>query len=516
LSALPLVKIFLVSCLLFGFASVLRAQDTRGTRTLDQLREQIAAHLAEPGFSAALWGVKVVSLNSGKTLFEDHPGRLMSPASNSKLYVAALGLDRLGGDYRFATPIYAAGRIDAAGKLHGNLLVVGQGDPSWNERQRGTNFWSLFDPYVAILAHAGVRRVTGDLVADATFFHGPPTGSGWTADDLRDGNAGFISALSLDDNLVRVRVEPGARVGAPCLYHVLPPGSGLVFQVQALTAAPDAAAHLDCYPPPASDAVYLAGQLPLQGVGKDLDVAVPQPAIWFANALKEALARQGISVGGRVRALAWPQTGVALAGDAKPVVEKLGAAYSPPLREIVRDFLKTSQNLETDLLLAHLGELARSSNAPPAQTSEEAGLAELQRFLAKAGVPAADVQFDEGSGLSRNNLATAEATVQLLQFMARHPEADAFLAALPVAGVDGTLAHRFAGTAAAGNVRAKTGTLRWAQSLSGYLTTAAGERLAFAIMLNRFVAAPGRTGAEEIDPLVVALANFAGRSTDSP
>ena len=103
--------------------------------------------------------------------------------------------------------------------------------------------------------------------------------------------------------------------------------------------------------------------------------------------------------------------------------------------------MKPSQNLETDLLLAHVGELTRSSNAPPWQTSEDAGLAALNNFLAAAGVPANDVQFDEGSGLSRNNLTTANATVALLQFMAKHRAAADFIAALPVAGVDGTLSQ---------------------------------------------------------------------------
>jgi D-alanyl-D-alanine carboxypeptidase/D-alanyl-D-alanine-endopeptidase (penicillin-binding protein 4) len=142
-------------------------------------------------------------------------------------------------------------------------------------------------------------------------------------------------------------------------------------------------------------------------------------------------------------------------------------------------------------------------------------LAALQHFLTSAGIPTEEVRFDEGSGLSRNNLATANATVALLQFMASQREANDFIAALPIAGEDGTLQSRFRNTAAAGNVVAKSGTLRWAQALSGYVTTAAGERLAFSIMLNRFAPAPGQSGTAEIDPLVLMLANFAGRS-DQP
>jgi D-alanyl-D-alanine carboxypeptidase/D-alanyl-D-alanine-endopeptidase (penicillin-binding protein 4) len=508
----------------FGAAITLCAQEIHGSRTVEQLQEQIAAHLAQPKFSAAIWGVKIVSLDSGKTVFEQHADRLMSPASNSKLYIAALGLDRLGGDYRFGTPMYAIGSVAGSGTLRGNLVVIGQGDPSWNRERLGTNFWTHFEPFAAILAHAGVRRVTGDLVADATFFRGPPTGSGWAVDDLGDGDAAMISALTLEDNLADARVEPGARIGVRCPYVVSQPGTGLVFGNQTVTVAPGLPAHLECFRTAGGPLIYLRGQLPLGGAGREVDVAVPQPADWFAAALKLALARHGISIGGQARGLAWPEAGTGLAAAGFLTTEtnglhtisavKLGTVYSPPLREVVRDFMKRSQNLETDLLLAHLGEMRRASNAPPGQTSEEAGLAELGRFLAAIGVAPGEVQFDEGSGLSRNNLATANATVTLLQFMAKHREGDAFMAALPVAGVDGTLSQRFEHTAAAGNVRAKTGTLRWAQVLSGYVTTAAGERLGFSIMLNRFVAAPGHSGDEEIDPIVVMLADFAGRLGD--
>ena len=133
-------------------------------------------------------------------------------------------------------------------------------------------------------------------------------------------------------------------------------------------------------------------------------------------------------------------------------------------------------------------------------------------FRSKTGVPRDEVQFEEGSGLSRNNLTTPNATIALLQFMDRHAEAAAYLNALPIAGVDGTLRNRMRGTPAAGNVRAKTGTLRWANSLSGHVTTAAGERLIFSIMLNRYAAGSHPPARNEIDKIAVMLAEFSGRS----
>ena len=504
-------KFFLAALLVFCAAIPPRAQETNAAHPLAELRAQIAAHLNQPVFSAATWGVKIVSLDTGKTVFEDHARRLMSPASNSKLYTAALGLDRLGGDFRFATPVYAAGKISRFGTLRGNLVVVGHGDPSWNPRRLGTNFWTLFEPFVAILTNAGVRRISGDLVADATFFHGQPTGSSWTIDDLRDGEVGMISALTLDDNLAQVRVEPGAKIGAPCHFELLQPGTGLVFSNQTVTVAPDAPAHLETYHPLDGKTIYLLGQLPAGGESQTLDVGVPQPADWFAAALKLALVRHGIKVAGHARGVTWPQAPAWR--SAKAV--KLGSVFSPPLREVVRNFMKPSQNLEADLLLAQVGERTRAAAAPPWQTSEDAGLAALHQFLVTNQLPAGEVHFDEGSGLSRNNLTTANATVALLQFMATNRAAEDFRDSLPIAGVDGTLRRRMSGTPAFDNVRAKTGSLRWANSLSGYVTTAAGEHLAFSLMLNRYAAPPNRSHTAELDAIAVMLARFAGR-TDEP
>jgi hypothetical protein len=311
--------------------------------------------------------------------------------------------------------------------------------------------------------------------------------------------------------LTQVLVEPGASAGAPCRLTPLLPGTGLIFSNQTTTVAANVPAHPEIFHPLDAKTIFLLGQLPVGGAAQTLDVAVPEPADWFAQALKIALARHGIKVSGHARGLTWPQTGGLISTNAV----KLGTLFSPPLREVVRNFMKPSQNLETDLLLAHVGEMTRAASAPPTQTSEDAGLAALRQFLTTAGVAPEDVRFDEGSGLSCNNLTTANATVALLQFMAKHRAAQDFIAALPVAGVDGTLWRRMRGTPAFQNVRAKTGTLRWANALSGYVTTAAGEHLAFSLMLNRYEPPPGRSRTDELDAIAVMLARFAGRTDDS-
>ena len=500
-----------VALIAAGFLLCPRMAVGQGARTLNELAGEIDAHIARPEFSAAEWSIKVASISTGRTIYENHPDRLMSPASNSKLYTGAVGLVHFGGDHRFATPIFATGKTDSDGVLHGDLIISGRGDWSWNPRRLGTNFWDLLEPFVAAVTNAGVRQITGDIVGDATFFKGGPTGSSWTIDDLQECEAGEISALTLHDSVMQVSVAPGASVGEACLLTPLQPGTGLVFSNLALTAESSAKAHIEAFRPLDGKTVFITGRLPAGGMVRTLDVGVPEPAAWFAAGLKMALERRGVSVGGQTSGLEWPQKPP---WDAQALV-KLGEIASPPLREMVRAFMKPSQNLETDMLLADVGESARGSNAPEWMTSEAAGLAAMREFLATAGVREGDVRFDEGSGLSRNNLTTANATVALLLFMARSPEAEDFSDSLSIAGVDGSLRDRFKKDAATGKVRAKTGSLRWATALSGYVTSAAGEPLAFSIMLNRFAATPGHSGPEEIDPLVLMLANFTGSSDES-
>lgn len=483
-------------------------QVTNRIQSLAELRERLAAHLAEPRFADATWGVKIVSLETGQILYENHAERLMSPASNSKLYTAALALETLGGDYQITTPIYATAKPNRSGTIHGNLVIVGRGDPSWNARRLGTNFWRIFEPFVRVVTNAGVRCIKGDLVADATYFRGPPTGSSWTADDLQEYYGAAISAISLEDNFCQVRLQPGASPGEPSNLTLLQPDTGLVLSNRTVTASSNGVQHVEAYRPLGGAVLYVSGQLRVGHSGETLDVPVPDPAEWFAAGLKQALARHGVKVSGKARSVAWPQT-----SDWRTArVVKLGEVHSPPLREMVRSCVKVSQNLEVDLLLADLGERVRSSSAPPWETSEQSGLAALHRFLSDAGLPAGEVHFDEGSGLSRNNLTSANATVALLQYMATNRAGVDFMDALPIAGKDGTLRRRMRNTPAEGNVRAKTGTLRWASSLSGYVTSAAGERLAFSCMLNRYVATPEHEARDQLDAIAVMLAELSERT----
>ena len=468
------------------------------------LQAKLEDFLNQPKFAGAIWGVEVADVATGKVLFAHEPDRRQSPASNCKLYAGALALDRLGGDYRIVTPLRATAKPDAAGVLKGDLIIAGRGDPSWNHRPGKKDFWSTFEPFIAALKQAGVKRITGGIVADGTWLRVPPQGASWTADDMDFDFGAEVSGITLADNFVNLIIKPAVAAGQPCTVEVLQPLSGLTFDNRVTTGPAGSVRDVRVQRLAGEDIVHLSGSIPLGGKEELTEAPVPHPAAWFARALREALTKAGIAVDGGPRGLRWPD-----APAAGEVV--IGEITSAPLRELVAAFMLPSQNLETDLIFTHTGELQRTAATPAWLRSDELAVTALDEFVAKAGVPAGSMLFDEGSGLSRNNLTTAGATVQLLLAMAKHKEAAGYLAALPTAGVSGSLAKRMHGTAAEGNVHAKTGSLRWAASLSGYVTTAAGQRLAFSLMLNRYLAPPDFKATKALDEIAVWLAQYQGR-----
>lgn len=515
------MKRLTIQCVLFLLAIPVFAQTPAPPATLADLQQQLSNHISQPRFAAATWGVKVIARDSGKTLFEQNAEKLFSPASNCKLYTMALALDKLGGDYRIRTSLYAMSKPDRRGTLKGDLIVYGRGDPTINARLNGGDIFRALQPLVAVLTNAGVKRIAGNLVGDESFIHGPPYGSGWAWDDMNNYYGAEISALTINDNTLQVVARPGASNGVPCQLALVPATSYLVLSNRTQTIT-NGRRELNFYRPIEQNVVYASGQLPLNTTNYTDDVTMHNPAGLFIMFFREALARNGVKVSGKIRTVNWLDRQVQPLDPARLI--ELGAVESPPMRDIVREVQKPSQNLYTDLVLAHLGALAQATatngagvlnlsqlNRP--ETSEDAGVRLLREFLEKVGIRRGDVFFEEGSGLSRNNLATPNATVALLQFMSRHAEADAYLKALPIAGVDGTLRNRMKNTPAAGNVRAKTGTLRWANSVSGYVNTAAGEQLIFSIMLNRYSASDDEhSGRAEIDKIAVMLAEFSGRT----
>ena len=484
------------------------------TTTLPELQTRITEVLRKPELSSGIVGIKVASLDSGRVLFEENANKLLRPASNMKLYTVAAALDKLSPDYRFTTSIYAAARPDAAGIVHGDLTVYGRGDPSIAARFNNGDYFKGIDELASRIAGAGVKRVEGDIIGDETYFTGPQYGAGWEWEDLQWWYGAEVSSLTINDNALDLSVKPGARVGAPAVITTGPPDPLLSVTNHVITGNSGTRRQLTVYRGLGSHVLEVVGTIAIDDRGYTGGIGISHPALLFVYLLRSALSKRGVVITGRSKTVAPSVSGAPIAVTPVTNLVEIATLQSPPFSLIAAQTLKPSQNLYTELILRTLGKVVPPPPEPANRnfwTSETAGLEAVSNFLKEAGVNPAALVLSDGSGLSRNDMITAEATLQLLTHMSRHAHAKAFSDALPIAGVDGTLRNRMRGTVAENNVRAKTGSLSSAASLSGYLTTAAGERLVFSIMVNNYP-----EGVEPrsmcIDPIVVLLASFAGKS----
>ncbi len=490
--------------------------------TPSALASQLAAKLAASRLAGATWGAKVISLDTGKALFATNATRLLVPASCTKLFTCALALDRLGADHRLATSLRIRQAPRPDGTLPGDLRVVGGGDPTFNGRLHGGRWETALTPLVSAVKEAGVKHIAGDLVCDAGAFRGPPYGSGWEWDALSTKYGPVVSALTFNDNVVHLTAGPAAKAGQPVRIVLSPAfalatnqadGTSLITLTNsALTVAAPHEVALRFDRLPGSAEIEVAGEFPVGGDRLGEDVSVPSPARYFGFALREALAQAGITVAGAARVTEAPMA------DSDNTWHELATIPSPSVGELVRETLKPSQNLYAQLLLLATGaETERyprdhEQARPQAITTEQAGLHALEDFLKTAGIAKGEVLLQEGSGMARANVVTANALVQLLTHMKSHRWKQAWLDALPVGGVDGTLKARFTTAPTKGNVHAKTGTLDGVSALAGYVTTAAGEHLAFALLVNNYAATGSTTARVEEDALVNVLAAMNVRS----
>ena len=497
-------------------------------RTPEELRTRIQELLDLPPLAPAHLAIKVASLDTGRVLFEANAQKLMMPASNMKLYTVAAALARLGPDFHFTTSIYAGERPDKSGKVRGDLIVYGRGDPSYATRfAAGGDYYKAFDELAARIVAAGVKRVEGDLVGDESYFTGPPLGIGWEWDDLQSYDGAEVSALTAEDNALDIFVKPAARAGQPALVTVGPNAPAIRVVTpraneevadapnfitvvnRAVTAPAGTKRELNIERLLGQNVIVVSGNIAADDAAGYADnVAVHRPALMFAALLRAALERQGVTIKGRTRLVDARERATAPL-DLTKLLE-IAKLDSPPFAEIAAQILKPSQNLYAELTLRALGK--QFPGPDPKQATWAAGSAAVRAFLREAGVVEADrLAFYDGSGLSRHNLVSAAATVQLLTYMSQHRHAEVFRAAQPIAGVDGTLRNRMKNTPAAGNVRAKTGTLDNVVALSGYVTTAAGERLVFSMMANHYPR-DANARATFLDAVAALLAAYAGRS----
>jgi D-alanyl-D-alanine carboxypeptidase/D-alanyl-D-alanine-endopeptidase (penicillin-binding protein 4) len=473
--------------------SVIDARDRR----VRALQSDLAAILAAPVLARGVIGVEVVSLDHRDVLFRHNGDRLVMPASNMKILTLAAAAERLGWDYTFTTTIKATGPV-VDGALQGDLIVRGTGDPTLNTRQVSPT--PVLDGWADAIRAAGIQRVAGRLVGDDDAFDEQAFGQGWSWDYLQEGYAAPVGALQVYEDAVTISIAPGETVGDPAHAEFATPGSGWAIVNRAVTGAPGGPSTLSTQRLRGSTVVRITGSLPADSPAIARTLAVDDPTAYFLGLLTAALERRGIIVaGGVVDIDDLPPD--SLAPNGRVIVEH----RSPPLGELSRTLMAVSQNLYAETLLRAIGSVEGGA------ASAADGRAAVLGILNAWGTPAGSVVIADGSGLSRYNYVTAAVLTRVLQHMYEDPRhRQRWMNALPAGGEPGTLQKRFVGTPAEGRVRAKTGSISNVRALSGYVSSAGGEQLAFSILINN-VTASSEEVLRVIDAAVVRLAGFSRR-----
>jgi serine-type D-Ala-D-Ala carboxypeptidase/endopeptidase (penicillin-binding protein 4) len=499
------------------------------------LSKDIAALLSQPPLNRAHWGIDVVDLETGKALYSQNSDQLFLPASNTKLFTTAAALAIAGPDYRFHTTVEADGKIDDKGRLLGDLVIVGRGDPNISSRilpyalktQRTPPHTQVLEEMAGQVARSGLKIVDGDLVGDDTYYSFERYAEGWAWDDLQWIDGAPVSALTFNDNVVFVNILPGEHPGDKAVITVEPETSYYELDNRVITSAVGVAKRVGIHRDPGSKKIVLWGSLPLGDAGMKEPMSIEDPAEFVAQLFRTLLERRGITIRGKARAqhgegaqffdppvpppLSAPKPGAnnapmtPLAQPAPNMNSNLVLAehVSALLLDDIRVINKTSQNLHAELALRLAGKL-RGNNG-----SFEGGVAAVRQFLLQAGLKDDEFTFLDGSGLSRRDLVTPAATVQLLIYAARQPWGAAFEESLPVSGVDGSLTDRFQNTPAAALIHAKTGSLSHVNALSGYGQTQQGKRFVFSIFCNNHNL-PGSKALAAIDAVMQLLVSDGG------
>lgn len=411
------------------------------------------------------WGIMVVSLTRGDTLYARNAGESLLPASTMKLFTTAIALDRFGPDHQFSTAVLRDGPVTPDGTLQGNLYLRGAGDPGFSNRFIRGNPAAPLELLARYVRDAGIRRITGSVIGDASAFEQRTIPEGWRSRYLGYGYAAPFSALSINENVVVILVEPGTD-GA---IVTLQPASTTMPVTNKVRLVKGTRGNIGVRRV-ADGGIEVRGVIGTRSGPRRYELVINDPPRFTSGAFEAALMAQGITIDDGARVGTTPDSAV-----------RVAALPSAPLARLVSVMNRESVNHFAELLFRN------AARGPERETvgSADAAYDYLREFMVtKVGAGPDAVYATDGSGLSTLDRTTPRAMIKLLDYAHRAPWASTFHASLPVAGESELLRNRMKFTPAQGNLHAKTGTTNDVISLAGYATAANGEVIAFSFIYN--------------------------------
>lgn len=462
--------------------------------TVKSIAESVVRH---PNLKHGTWSICALDAETGEILLDINSHLTLTPASNMKLITSAAALDILGADTRFHTYLEYDGRIDN-GRLNGNLYIRGEGDPTLAspEMPEVIQIDSLFAVWLNALHQKGIKEITGDLIADISYFDDRYIPDDWSWGDMGNYYGPVSSSLCINENSYKLYFKSPAQkyVRAEVLYTD-PEIPGISFKNFMLTGNVRSGAQAYIYGAPEQNTRFLHGYIPSGRSRFFIEGSIPDPALFMIQRLNSELSREGISIKGRIYKKRFWQASER---------HNLMTIASPPLEKIVYRLNKRSNNLFAEQLLKILGKVKTGTG------SVKKGIEVINYWIEDKELPGDGVYIEDGSGLARSNGCTTFFFAQLLKKMKLSPGYEAFFNSLSVAGDpedEGTLKSLCAGTVAAGKVHVKSGLMQRVRSHSGYLFTSGNKCICFSMIANNF-SGSYRTIDSLHEKIMVALAGL--------
>ena len=467
--------IFLTSC-----AGIMpKEKALKPHNPVQNLGAKIDSLLASPLFKETQAGIKIVSLTKNRLIYDHNSDLLLNPASNMKLLTTATALTILRPNFTFKTCLLADSTTVHDSVISGNLYLKGGGDPDLVVED--------LQDLINQLQVDGIVHITGNLVADASALDSLPRGKGWMWDDDPDDYAAHLSALTLNDNCVDVIAKPSDKILDKVKLFIFPQTNYVSIENNGITGDSLQTSNLKISRQwmTCQNVITVQDTLPANAPPYQITVNIEDPTLYTATVFSELLGNNHIKIDGHI-----------LKGISPADAETLGVHNSQPLRDVVENTNKISDNLSAELLLKTVGAFRRGEPG-----TAKKGLQAMREFLQETGTDSSSYYVVDGSGVSRYDVINANLIVRLLRYMYNDfTVSSEYLTSLPIAGVDGTIQNRMIGTAAQGKLRAKTGSLKGVSSLSGYVPTQDGDVWAFSILMQNFIgtATPYRAAQDSI------------------